>query len=175
MLIIEYRHYKKIRRTKEMDAIVITRKVSYKAKMCMAGDATKKYYSEIKNALLSYKKVKSTISWAGERFNAGRTNLARIVVRGKTLTMYLNLDAADYPVNKFHQEDVSDKKAYAELGMKIKVKSDLGLKRALELVGDLAKENDLVINKKYVPANYAADFCAKTDAVLVKEGLIKML
>ncbi len=158
-----------------MDAIVITRKVSYKAKMCMAGDATKKYYSAIKNALLGYKKVKSTISWGGERFNAGRTNLAKIVIRGKTLTMYLNLDAAAYPVTRFHQVDVSDKKAYATMGMKIKVKSDLGLKRALELIGELASKNELVVNKKYEAVDFAQEFCAKTDAVLVKEGLIKVL
>lgn len=158
-----------------MDAIVITRKVSYKAKMCMAGDATKAYYSALKNALLSYKKVKSTISWGGERFNAGRTNLARIVIRGKTLTMYLNLDSADYLVSKYHHEDVSDKKAYTEMGMKIKVKSDLGLKKALELVADIAKNNELVVNKKYEEVNYATDFCARTDEVLVEQGLIKML
>lgn len=158
-----------------MDAIVITRKVSYKAKMSMAGDATKNYYSAIKNALLGYKKVKSTISWGGERFNAGRTNLAKIVIRGKTLTMYLNLDAADYPITKFHQEDVSGKKAYAEMGMKIKVKSDLGLKRALELIGELACKNGLVLNRKYEANDYALDFVAKSDAELVKEGLIKML
>lgn len=158
-----------------MDAIVITRQVSYKAKMSMATDATKRYYSEIKNAFLSYKKVKSTISWGGERFNFGRTNLAKIVIRGKTLTMYLNLDADKYPVTKFHQEDVSAKKAYAELGMKIKVKSDLGLKRALELVKELAKDNELKENKKYACADFAAEFPAKSDDQLIAEGLIKKL
>ncbi len=158
-----------------MDAIVITRQVSYKAKMSMAADATKKYYSEIKNAFLAYKKVKSTISWGGERFNFGRANLAKIVIRGKTLTMYLNLDPSKYPVTKFHQEDVSAKKAYAQLGMKIKVKSDLGLKRALELVKEIAAANELKENKKYACVDFAAEFPAQTDAQLIAAGLIKKL
>ena len=68
---------------------------SFTAKLKQSDDEVKDRYGMIKNALLSYKKFKSTVSWNADRFNCGRATIAKMNIRGKTLCVYFALDPKD--------------------------------------------------------------------------------
>lgn len=70
----ENEHFKGIEETGL--AILVRYRKSFMAKLIQANDTTKNEYSVLKNVLLSYKKVKSHISWNFDSIRAGRTNLA---------------------------------------------------------------------------------------------------
>ena len=95
------------------------------------------YYTAVKNALLSYKGVKARTSWNFESFNKGRIQCAKLNVKGNAFQVYLALDPNQYNANKYHFIDVSDKPKMDQVPMMLKVKSDRGLKYALELIEEM--------------------------------------
>lgn len=152
--------------------VVVRYSKSFMAKLCGASEETKTYYQRITDRFLSYRKVNSRVSWAYTAFNRGRTALAKMVIRGKTLRLYLALDA-DEVADKYYATDVSDKKKYAATPCYIKVKSERGLKFALELV-------DAVCNKFEIPFQKEVTVTSETKFEnepmdrLINKGLIKI-
>ena len=69
---------------------------SMTAKVIQMKDESKEWYSQIKNELLSYQKVKVRMSWKRETFRLGREPLARLIVRGKTLCLMLAVEPAGF-------------------------------------------------------------------------------
>ena len=116
-----------------LDAEPIIRK-TFMQKLSSSEEQVQNYYNQIKHTLLGYKKVKSKVSRSYDRFNIGRNSIARIGLRGKTLVLYLALNVEDYLGTKYRPKDMSEKKRYADTPMMVKVKSDRGLKYALELI-----------------------------------------
>ncbi len=110
---------------------------AFVAKLSQAPDHLKAYYNVLKNHLLSYKGVKSRISWCNDSYNRGRDRLAKINVRGGGLIVYLALDPKAYEGTKYRYRDVGYKKKYADMPMQIKIRSKRGLRYALELTADL--------------------------------------
>ncbi len=111
---------------------------SFTAKLHLATEEGKSYYSRLKNAMLAYG-FKSRMSWANESFYAGRKTYAKLGFSGKKLVVYLALTPADYLESKYYFKDVSEKAKYAGVPMAINVKSTRGLKWAEELVAILAQ------------------------------------
>jgi len=128
-------------------------------------------YSDIKNAICCYKKVKSRIIFRGENIFFGRKKLAFIAIRGKSLYLYLALDCNNFLGSKYRFEDVSEKKTYEKTPMKVKVSGVRSFKHAVELLNILAKNNELSINTKYNDEIYSAPY--ENDAELTEKGLIK--
>jgi hypothetical protein len=116
------------------------------------------YYSEIKNELLSYKKVNDRYSRKCESFRTGRTLLAKIVLIGKTLRLYLALDPKDYEFNVYYHHDESDKKAYEEVPLMVKLQSDRGIKKAKRLIAALMEKAGCDKKTKYVEIDYSQTF-----------------
>lgn len=101
--------------TEKTDDEMVTRyKKSFVAKMKQSDVKLKVYYSDVKNAFDSYKRINSTISLQGYRFNLGRETIAKITIVGKTLKLYLALDVNDPELKEtvYHQKYVGDQKAY---------------------------------------------------------------
>ena len=154
--------------------MVIRYSRSFTARVTQADDTLKAYYSEIKNELLSYDAVKSRISWKHDAFNRGRLQLAKLVVRGKNLCVYLALDPNAYEVEKYHQVDQGSKNAYAKVPMMVRVKSDLGLRKAKFLISEMMANYE--IEKGDVEAvDYASQYAYKDTKTLIAENLIKEL
>ena len=145
---------------------------SFQSRLIQSDDRIKGYYSAIKNKLLSYKGVKARTSWSFESCNKGRIQCAKLNVRGKTLLVYLNLSTENYNVNKYHFSDVGYKAKYEDVPMLLKVRSDRGLKYALELIEEMM--NVLGIPEGEVQ-NVVYDIPYKTTEELIEEGLIKMI
>lgn len=154
--------------------MVIRYSRSFTARVIQAPDSLKNYYSEIKNELMSYSLVKSRISWKHDAFNRGRIQLAKLVVRGKSLCLYLALDPAAYEVEKYHQVDQSGKSAYAKVPMMVRVKSDLGLRKAKFLISEMMANFDIE-REETEDLDYASWYAYRDTAALIEENLIKEL
>ena len=147
---------------------------SYLSRLAQAQGSIQDYYNAIKNLLLSYKGVKSRISWNFESFNVGRTPLAKFNAKTRTLYVYVALSAEELADTKYNFTDMSAKKKYAAVPVLLKVKGDRKFKHALELITKLCEEKLQLPKKKVVEeVDYRMPF--KTTEELVNEGIVKML
>lgn len=145
---------------------------SFIARIIQGTDDQKNYYGAVKTALLSYKKVNSNIAWGAERFNKGRETIARFKIRGKTLCLYLALDPNEFATSVYHQADVSDNKSMHGTPMMVKIKSPLGVKKAIRLIDEMLARRDG--EKRNVPErDYAAMYPYETMEELIEDGLVK--
>ncbi len=147
---------------------------SFVARLIQAPDSTKHYYSAIKNELLSYRLVKSRISWRYDTYNLGRLQLVRMAVRGKNLFLYLSLDPTEYPYEIYHQVDKGAARAFRKVPMRICVKSDLGLRRARRLIGEVMKRA-AIQRGEIEPIDYAAWYAYLDTEALIEKELVKPL
>lgn len=145
---------------------------SFIARIIQGSDDVKRYYGEVKNALLSYKKVNSNVAWGAERFNKGRETIAKFKIRGKTLCLYLALDPNDYAVSVYHHADVSDNKSMHGTPMMVKIKSPRGVKKAIRLIDEMLAKRDGV-KQNIQPRDYAAMYPYETIEELIEDGLVK--
>ncbi len=155
--------------------LVVRLKRSFVAKMKQSEEQVKVYYSDLKNALTSYKKINSNVSWHGDRFNYGRDTVAKMGINGKTLCFYLALDPNDEELKStvYHQKDVSAQKAYESTPFMVKVKSDAAAKKALRLVGILAEKLGAEHDEEFQEVDYVAEFAYESTKRLYEEGDIK--
>lgn len=145
---------------------------SSRSRIIQSRDNVQTYYSILKNALLSYKGVKSRISWDYDSFNKGRVKVAKITAKTRTVYLYLAIDPATLQDTKYFFEDMSDKKKYAEVPVLMKIKGERKLKHALELIEKVCGEQlELPLVKDFVEEDYTEAY--RDTAALVQEGLIK--
>lgn len=147
-------------------------KRSFIARIIQSDDNCKQYYGEVKHALLSYKKVNSNVAWGAERFNKGRETVARIKMRGKTLCLYLALDPKNYKTTVYHHLDVSENKSVAGTPMMVKIKSNLGVRKAIRLIDEMLSMRDGE-KREILERDYAAMYPYETIEDLIEEGLVK--
>lgn len=147
-------------------------KRSFVAKIIESDEEIKGYYSELKNAILAYSKVRSQINWTNDRFFIGNDSVIKIGVRGKTLCLYLALDPAEFPTTVYHQKFAGDTKMYELTPMMIKIKSKVAVKRGIRLV-DLLMERNGLMKEEREPVDYAAQYFFRSEEELLAEGLIK--
>lgn len=144
---------------------------SYIARLTQCGDKVKGWYSQIKNALASYKKVKSSITWRQEKFVSGGETIAKIALRGRTLCFYLALDVKN--VKNADVEDVAGG-AHSATPALIRIKKEARLQEALTLIESLAKKFSLEEGTK-ATADYTKVYPLKTTEQLMQEGQVKVI
>ena len=123
-------------------------------KILNAEEDVQKIYNEIKNYLLSYKGIKARYSSACESFRLSRKLMAKFVIIGMTVKLYLALDPNSFPNNIYHQKDESKKKAYVDVPFMVKVKSNLSIRKAKELIDEMMTQNDVQKNFRYQEHDY---------------------
>ncbi len=155
------------------DGILARFNYSLTAKLILSSEETKENFAEIANYLLSYKNVKSRMSWKNLSFNHGRKCLAKIAMRGKTLWLYLALDPKEFIESNYHGEDFSDTAKYAKVPYAVKIKSEHGLKHAKELVDILMSRFNIERGTESNSIS-ASDYAEDTQANLIKRGIIKV-
>ena len=146
---------------------------SFTAKLIQSEDKLKGYYSKIKNELLRYK-VKTRTSWKYETFKTGRKLLARLSVRGKTLSLYLALDPKAYADTKYKVDDVSAIAKNAEVPTLYKIKNDRRCKYCKDLIAEVMAANGLEAKYDSVD-DYAARYPYEEIEPLIERGLVKLL
>ncbi|MBQ9784071.1 MAG: hypothetical protein IJW29_01070 [Clostridia bacterium] len=157
---------------------IVTRyRRSYLSRLIQSQGDVQAYYSVIKNKLMSYKGVKGRISWGNESFNKGRTYIAKVNAKAKTLYLYLALDPVAVEAiedGKYNVTDMSAKKKYENVPTLIKVKGPRKLKHALELIDMLCGDNlQLPPVKNFEETDYTVPY--QTTEELVEAGSIKMM
>jgi len=145
---------------------------SFTAKLIQSPEETKKYYEELKNEVLSYKKTNSRVSWHYDAVNAGREYVLKFAIRGKTLCVYLPLNADDYADSKYKVEKVESKK-YLDVPCLYRIKNDRRLGYAKELIAAVA--NNLGLERGEEQHEIYSNFPYEPNKPLLERGLIKEL
>ncbi len=145
---------------------------AFMAKLVLAQEPAQTYYTELKNRLLSYRKVKSRVSWKYDSFNCGRVLCARVAIRGKTIVLCLPLDPAEVDNERFRTEDMSGRARYNQTPVVLKIRSPLALKRALELVDISMQKLGLEQMPNAVQKDYRQKLLDKQE--LIAKGWIKV-
>jgi len=110
-------------------------RVSFETKLRKVDDDIKAKYKAIKDALEEYG-LKSRISFEGDTYRLHRVEYCFITIRGKSLKVYYKLNPKDYINSPIPAKNEGDKKKYFNVPCVLKVKSNLSVKRAIELVDD---------------------------------------
>ena len=146
-------------------------KKSFMARLIQSEKEIQERYETVKNALLSYKKVNSRVSWSYDSFKSGHNQLAKITIRGKTPYLYLALDPASLEGSKYNVTDAGKAKKYSTVPCRLRLTSKRSVKWATELIDVLAEKNGLVKNPKFQPETYVSE--NESTEALIEKGLIK--
>ena len=143
---------------------------SFTARLIQSEDEVKYWYTDIKNELLSYKKVKDRTSWKRETFKCGgKLVLAKLAYRGKMLCVFLPLNPAEY-AEKYHAEDASDMSCYEDTPLMIRLKNKRRVKYAIQLI-KIVMEQNTILSVEREPVDYYVPYQGTLE--LIKKGLIK--
>lgn len=157
----------------QIEPKLVIAKRSFENKIKFTSSKTKNYYSIIKNELLAYR-AKSKVSKKSENFRK-KGLIAKISVSGKSLRVHLALDPKAFDVNKYHQIDLGEKKAYKDVPFTMKVRSDLACRRVCELIALIAQERSIRRNSKYEVVDFVPSLDIDGAAILEKVGQLSLL
>ena len=146
---------------------------SFEAKLIQGDEKLKTYYSELKNELLSYKKVTARKSWQHEAFRRGRTTVAKLAIRGKTLRLYLALEPMLYEDSKYRVEDASQHAKFAKTPLLYRIKNDRRCRYAKDLIA-AAMASAEALRGEDQAENYA-DVPFEDTEELIAKGLVRII
>lgn len=116
-------------------------RISFSERFLTIDEELQDRYNALKSEIISYG-VKSRISATGDTYRLHKKTYCKIAISGKNLKLYLALDYNDYKDTTYPVKDVGNKGVYADIPVVLKVRSDLSLKRAKELIKDcMIKDN----------------------------------
>ena len=147
---------------------------SFTANVIQSDDSVKSFYGELKNHIMSFKGVKSKISWKFDSYNRGRDQLFKIKFRGKTILLYCALDPEEFEKSKYHHDSINAK-IFADVPMLLKIKSGLGLRKAKEIVNIVMAKFGIEPNPKFKPVDYLAEYPYEENEALLEKKLVKVL
>lgn len=130
-------------------------RIPFPTRMSEADKEMKSNYNELKSEILSYG-VKSRVSNSGDTFRLHKVTFVKITIAGKSLKLYFGLNPKDYANTPLPVQDVSHKNIYKDIPLAFKVKSELSLRRAKQLIADVMDKNNLE-QGKINPHNWAAE------------------
>ena len=99
-------------------------------------------YNNIKNLLLSYG-LKDRLSNSGDTFRLHKVTYCKITMGGSHLKLYLALDPKIYKNSAIPVADASFKDLYKDIPLVFRVKSDLSLRRARDLINDCMSQHGI--------------------------------
>ena len=144
---------------------------SFTAKVHQLSNKSKEWYSQLKNELLSYNRVKARMSWKRETFRVGRMTIAKFMVRGKTLSMLFAVEPASYEGTKFSVRDVSNMSSMADTPTMYRIRKERRCRYAKEMIADIMKELKIYKDPKYEAQDYFLPY--EGDMSLMQRGLVK--
>ena len=144
---------------------------TFLANLILSDEQTKENFAAIANAFLKYDRVKMRIGKYSCVFSRGRERLARAEVRGKTVKLYLALNAGEEE-EKYRLRDVSGIKKNEKTPALLRVRSSRSVKYAEILADKIAGKRGIPLAKKPTAIVSAADYPYRTREELIEEGLI---
>ena len=146
---------------------------SFTARLHQAPDDVAGFYNDIKNAFLKYKRVHSRISWGCDTISYGKEQLAKLVLTQKTLYVYLALSPKELEGSKYFFTDESDTKKYERVPLRVRVRSERGVRYTIELIEMIAELKGLQPAKNFEVADYTLPH--ESVEVLLDRQLIKRI
>ena len=147
---------------------------SFTAKLMQSSESIKKYYVDLANELLTYDKVHNRISWANSSFYTGRKVISKFSIRGKTLYLYLALEPKQFLNSKYFVIDESSVKRYKMVPLRVKVKSQRGVRFGKELIEILIQKLGVSRLEDKLETVKVSDYPYDTTKNLLERGLIKL-
>ena len=144
---------------------------SFTAKLIQSDDEVKEWYSDIKNHLLSYKRVRARMSWGRESFRIGKDCFVRLVIKGKTLCILLAIIPESCNDTKYKIEDIADLPSCKDTPCLYRVKSNRRVTYAKELIDIILEEYDAQLSSNRESVDYYMPYEGTVD--LIKRGLVK--
>lgn len=144
---------------------------SFKARLIQSSDTVKDWYASLKDAALTYKGTRSSLSWRQEKIYKGKTLFLKTVLRGKTLCIYLPVQVNE--IVNIEVEDVSDKTVHAATPALFRIKNEVNAKQALELIAIAAEKLQLESGKPYKTDR--KEYALQTTEQLYESGLVKVV
>jgi|GEM_PF-913975 hypothetical protein len=129
-------------------------RIPFPTRMLGADKALQNNYNELKSDIMAYG-VKSRVSNSGDTFRLHKVTYVKLTIAGKGLKLYYALNPQDYANTTLPIQDAGHKSIYKEIPLVFKVKSDLSLRRAKQLVADVMAKGGLE-QGKIEPNNWAA-------------------
>lgn len=151
------------------DKFVFTYDRSFRAKLIQADPETQRYYTEIKNYLLSYWQMKARLSWGAESFRISRKLYAKLRFMGKKVQLYLALNPDDFAGTKYHGESVGERLKYKDVPFRFDIASERKLKYAKYLVSVMMEGKRQL---KVSEVDYSESY--QTTDELLKQRLIRL-
>ena len=147
-------------------------------------DQLKENYNAIKNAFYYYgvhsRVTKSRENFSKKGISMSRANpeknlhlQAKLLVRGKFLKLYINIDPTKIDPKYFRHSNASSKSP--DQPTLVKIRSKLSLKRALELIDMLANQEGYTKKKKFEPVDYKANLTDENLTYMQKLGFDYMI
>ncbi len=130
-------------------------RIPFQTRMAEIDDELKNRYNELKSEIMSYG-VKSRISNSGDTFRLHKITFVKMTIAGKGLKLYMALDPKDYANTTLPIQDAGHKGTYKDIPLVFKVKSDLSMRRAKQLIADVMNKNGLT-QGEVVKRDWTAD------------------
>jgi hypothetical protein len=130
-------------------------RIPFPARMASSSKELQSNYNELKAEAVAYG-LKSRISNSGDTFRLHTKTYLKITIAGKGLKIYYALDPKDYANSPIPLHDAGKKNIYKEIPGVFRVKSDLSLRRAKQLIAE-AVAKDKLEQDKIEPHNWAAE------------------
>lgn len=130
--------------------MIIRYKWSALGRLYNSPDELRYYYLVLRRLIMSYKKVRSSISWQYDTYFLGRKQIARMKIRGKALMLYLPLEYSEMVNTKYRGKDVSKFKSYKQVPFCYRINGNRKLKYAMELIRQILADVKCV-EPEYVP------------------------
>lgn len=144
---------------------------SFTAKLIQSDDEVKEWYSDLKNYLMSFRKVHARTSWGRESFRIGRDCFARLAIKGKTLCIFLAIIPLSCQDTKYKIEDLADLSSCKDTPCLYRIKSNRRVAYAKELIDIILQEYGAKPIKNREAVDYYLPYEGTVD--LIKRGLIK--
>lgn len=135
-------------------------RVPFAQKMVKAEKDIQDKYNELKNELLAYG-VSSRVSIGGDTFRLHRKPYVKITLVGKILKVYFALNPNDFKDSPIPVVDASDKATYEEVPALLKVKSNLSVKRAKDLIAMAFAKDGILKEEEVKDHNFIRDLRAE--------------
>lgn len=152
---------------------LVSYRLSLEAKIALGEENLKEEYSKVKNELLSYKGVKSRISFKKELFYKGRKQLAIVSIKGKHVNVALALDYETCKEHGARVVDLSRQASYAKVPSNIKITSQRQRKILTKLI-EMMMNQEEILPIKHDIMDYAKDYRGLSREDLIACGKIKI-
>ena len=146
---------------------------SFTARLIQGGDVLQARYTELKNYLLSYKKVKSRISWKRDSFHWGRQTVATFAIRGKTLCLCLATEPNQYEETKYKVKDLRIRSPKTKTPLLYQIRNERRVGYAKDLIDRMMEELGIERLAEAATEDYRLPY--ETTEALIERELIKVM